>query len=86
MIAISIKTGYRFIVLPETITDGLKVTPLFAGMELIVLASIEAALVRVTVACGVGINVLGAAFNRSYRIEPTAPPSSINWIETAMVS
>jgi hypothetical protein len=57
MIAISIETGHRFTGLPETIMDGLKVTPLFAGMELIALASIKVELVRVTVACSVGINL-----------------------------
>jgi hypothetical protein len=65
MTAISIKTGHRFIVLPETITDGPKVTPLFAGMELIALASIKAALVRVTVGCSAGINLI-PGLNRSF--------------------
>ena len=57
MTAILIETGHRFTGLPETITDGPKVTPLFAAMEPIALASIEVELVRVTVACSVGINL-----------------------------
>src|ERR1700730_7547239 len=54
--AISIETGHRFTGLPETITDGPKVTPLFAAMEPIALASIEVELVRVILACSVGIS------------------------------
>jgi hypothetical protein len=42
--------------LPETISDGPKVTPLFAAMEPIALASIEVELVRVILACSVGIS------------------------------
>ena len=51
------REGHRFTGLPETITDGPKVTPLFAAMEPIALASIEVELVRITVACSVGINL-----------------------------
>jgi hypothetical protein len=51
------RDGHRFTGLPETMTDGPKVTPLFAAMEPIALASIEVELVRVTVVCSVGINL-----------------------------
>jgi hypothetical protein len=57
MTAISIETGHRFIGLPETMTDGPKVTPLFAAMEPIALASIEVELVRVILACSVASSV-----------------------------
>jgi hypothetical protein len=54
MTAISTETGHQFTGLPETITDGPKVTPLFAAMGPIALASIQVELVRAMVVCSVG--------------------------------
>jgi hypothetical protein len=57
MTAILTETGHRFTGRPETVTDGPKVTLLFAATEPIALASIEVGLVRATVVCSVGINL-----------------------------
>jgi len=54
MTAISTETGHQFTGLPETITDGPKVIPLFAVMGPIALASIQVEFVRVMVVCSVG--------------------------------
>jgi hypothetical protein len=55
MTAILTETGHQFTGPPEMITVALKVTPHYAAMEPIASASIEVELVRVTVACSVGI-------------------------------
>jgi hypothetical protein len=54
MTAILTETGHQFTGLLQTITHGPKVTPLFAAMGPIALASIEVELARIMVACSVG--------------------------------